>query len=75
MTRGNGYPYATTWLDAPVYLTNALNGLPTVDFGAQGATRCLQWSEEIAGIQAVFWSSAVRRAECLLGAQPGGYGG
>ena len=62
-TRGGGYPYAAAWLDAPVYLTNALNGLPAVDFGAQGSTRCLQWSAEIAGIQTVFW---------VIGSQAGG---
>ncbi len=75
-TRGNGYPYATTWLDAPVYLTNALNGLPTVDFGAQGATRCLQWSEEIAGIQAVFWVIGSQEGGgSLLGRSPAGTAG
>ena len=62
-TRGSGYPYAAAWLAAPVYMTNALNGLPAVDFGAQGSTRCLQWSAEIAGVQTVFW---------VVGSQAGG---
>jgi len=62
-TRGGGYPYAAAWLAAPVYMTNALNGLPAVDFGAQGSTRCLQWSAELAGVQTVFW---------VIGSQAGG---
>ena len=55
---------------------NALNGLPTVDFGAQGATRYLQWSEEIANYPSCFLGhrqSGKRRQPA--GAQPDGYGG
>ena len=71
--RGAGYPVAATWLDAPVFMTNALNGLPVVDFGAQGSSRCLQWNSEIAGIQAVFWVIGSQAGGgSLLGCKPGG---
>lgn len=75
-TRGGGYPYAAAWLAAPVYLTNALNGLPAVDFGAQGSTRCLQWSAEIAGVQTIFWVIGSQAGGgSLLGRKPDGTAG
>lgn len=71
--RGAGYPSAVTWLEAPVYTPDALNGLPVVDFGAQGSSQCLQWDREIAGIQAVFWVIGSQAGGgSLLGRKPGG---
>lgn len=70
--RGAGYPAAVTWLDAPVYTANALNGLPVLDFGAQGSERSLQWDREIGGIQTVFWVIGSQEGGgSLLGRKPG----
>jgi hypothetical protein len=72
-TRGAGYPYAESWLDAPTYLPDALNGLPVVDFGAQGDSRGLRWNVELAAVQTVFWVIGSQAGGgSLLGRKPGG---
>jgi len=52
-----------TNLKAPVFLANALNGLPVVDFGAAGSCRGMIWNDNIGGIRTVFM---------VVGSQEGG---
>lgn len=52
-----------TGLLPPFVITNALNGLPVVDFGAAGSCRGLIWNDNIVGIRTVF---------IVVGSQAGG---
>lgn len=71
-TRGNAYPSAASWVNTPEYVTNALNGLAVVDFGALGSNRGLAWDREITGIKAVFWVIGSQASGgTLLGSKPG----
>lgn len=52
-----------TGLLAPFLVTNALNGLPVVDFGPAGSSRGMIWNDNIGGIRTLF---------IVVGSQEGG---